>query len=894
MATLQELTAALAKADAASDAMGAKVLADHIRSMMAGGSGKPATSADIPLAPGAANRMAAEESHRAPEQADNWLGKIVAPFEAAAAVGSGMVGGLIGSARGGPLGIPFSNAKDAKSLEDEGGALAERLTYHPRTQSGQHMAQMIGEGLANSGIIGVPIPELNTLGRSLSSSGAVVRGMARASSAAQFADDATIAGRAASQPGAMAGGDAQAVAPTKLRDLVMRQRTATEVRDRAAVKSSGIGNSDSMRAVQSILDAAEVSTPEEIANLRAALRQPGPSMIPGSAPTVPQLIQSDGVSQLQRTVQNMGDTKLRARETVNNAARIDALNRISPVTGDIVQAKENMGNMVTNFATSAEKNATERIGRMYDAIDPEGASKFFLPMDEMQAAKDKYLGPGTFGSGGSVDAALKTAREIGTEKIEAVTASRAGIGQETLVDAVKKAGGIRSNAFISADFTGELKNLKESGVGHLVKRDTGMPVERMAEKMHEAGFLPDEDPATLINFLHDHGAGKPTYAASADFDAMYRRMAAQGTMGDVLAAGEYAKPVPYDALQNLRSSIGEAAEEAKAKGRNRDHAALSSMIAEIDSSINKVGGGNGVAGEHFPLDMAGRWRDANAQHAGKMDQFHTGPQTSLFRKGGDGQMSIQGGEIPGKFFNAAGSQIADAQSFKRLVGDNPILYDALKNYAITDLAGQTLKDGMLSDQMVNGNKGGSGWLGGRSGAIRELFDPSEQSLLSQFGAEIKRAALADVRGMAKGSNTAQNAFHLGALDSPIVDMVAHKIPVVRALAGPAIAKLRDMAIKNRTNALGALLSDPELLDSAIGKYQQSKASSLARSQLAQKVDVVRHSQATKAAQASAEAQAQSNLAARMAEGRQQKAAGIAGAQSIDDAVKAFSTPADQP
>jgi hypothetical protein len=61
---------------------------------------------------------------------------------------------------------------------------------------------------------------------------------------------------------------------------------------------------------------------------------------------------------------------------------------------------------------------------------------------------------------------------------------------------------------------------------------------------------------------------------------------------------------------------------------------------------------------------------------------------------------------------------------------------------------------------------------------------------------------------------------------------------------------------------------------------------------AAKADLIRQAQANQAATAAADVQAQSNLAARMALGRQQKAAAIAGAKSVDEAINAFSAPTD--
>lgn len=570
---------------------------------------------------------------------------------------------------------------------------------------------------------------------------------------------------------------------------------------------------EAVRSAGTVLNAAEASTPEAIAQIRAALTQQGPSMIPGAVATVPQILQKPGVSQLQRTVKSAGDTQLYNRELSNNAAYMAALNGISPVTGTVQQAAENVGNMTQRFAKSAEKDAGNRVSQLYDSVDPQDAARFFLPIEQMEKARSTFLGPGTFGSGSKAGEAIKTARSIGTETVEAVKALKAE-GQESLVDAIKKAGGIRQNAFISKDFAGELRNLKESGLGNLVKRDSGQSVEKMAEKMHESGFLPDEDPATLINFLHDHAAGNPTYSRNAELDGMFRQMS-EAAAGDAPASGTFAKTVPFSQLQNLRSSISEAASEAAAKGRNREAAALGKMIADIDSGVNKVGAGMGEAGEHFPADMSARWRDANKAHGDKMDRFHTGPQASMFRNGTDGQASSQGAELAGKFFNATRSQADDAKAFNKLIGDNGVVRDAMKNYAITDLSKQTNKLGMLTDLPVNG------WLNGRSGAVRELFDPQEAALMSEIGKAVKAAGVAEDLGRASGSNTvqnAQNALKLGLLDNPLVNAVASKTPLLKSITGPILEALRETAKKSKSKELADLLANPEKLNEAIGRY----------------------------------------------------------------------------
>lgn len=150
-----------------------------------------ATSADIPATdPGGLGTNRAPQSvdtaRPLPQPAllvdpktkeDTMLGRIYGPLEAAASIGTGMVGGMVGMVRGGPLGAFVSHAKNAHEMEKEGADLAESLTYQPRTQTGQKIAGAIGNAITDSGVMGVPIPELNALGRALP----ITRALGRAS-----------------------------------------------------------------------------------------------------------------------------------------------------------------------------------------------------------------------------------------------------------------------------------------------------------------------------------------------------------------------------------------------------------------------------------------------------------------------------------------------------------------------------------------------------------------------------------------------------------------------------------------------------------------------------------------------------------------------------------------
>lgn len=448
-----------------------------------------------------------------------------------------------------------------------------------------------------------------------------------------------------------------------------------------------------------------------LAAVRDALRQQGPSLVPGAQPTVPQLLQTPGLSQLQRSVKTVSPATLANHEAAQNAARLEVLNRVAPVTGTVQQAAEDAGNAIAGWAGPARARAGQRVNRLFDAVDPLDETRFLIPLPEMRAAQSNFLGRGTFGSGASAQRAIDTAEGIGTE---------------------------------------------------LVPR---MPGATGAEDMTRLG-----------------------------------------------------RPVPFREIQNLRSSIGEAAQAADAKGFAREAAALNGMKREIDARVAAVSRGHGMPGEAFPADTVSAWHEALDAHQFKKLQFDTGPQRSMFRLGGDGQASIQGAEIPGKFFNASRAQVEDAQAFRRLVGNNPELLDDLRRYAVTDAAGQVDRLGNLTSAKFNK------WLDARSGATGVIFNEQQRAMLKAVADDLRRADRAESLGRVTGSDTAQKAagmLRLGLLDSPGTSFVAGKVPGGQAF----VDFLRGQVRSSRADRLSGLLVDPErtagLLDSFIAAQRPS-------------------------------------------------------------------------
>lgn len=726
MATRDELYTALRNADKAGDTEGARKLAAYIQAM-------PADATPAPTM--------ADQYRNAGKQAAQNLVQGIGNVAAGAVRGAGSIGAtilapwdMVQDARQGK-GLSLEGNRERRRKIDGGlqllGAEPDATTYA--------IGKLAGEVAGTAGVGGAVARGLATVApRATALTNAVATGGMRAGT---LPAAATAGARAADLGIRAAGGGITGAAAAGLAnpdDVLYGGLIGAALPPTFAAvgKTMGFGGKvikslrtpQQVQLAQTVLNAASDGTPQAAQTVRNALAAQTAPSITGARATVPEILQQPGVSQLQRTIRNMSSFNLVNRQTENNAARIAALNGISPVTGSVQQSAENLGNAVEQFAKPAYKADSMRVNQLFapETIDPGGTSSFLLPVERFNMLSDKYLGPGTVGMGNKFNALLK-----------------------------------------------EADGLTAAGMG-----------------------TPDEIIKSRI--------------LGADGNALTQQV----------VPGMPRQGVSYRELQNLRSSAGNAARDIKGgrTGANAESTAIDQLIAEMDDHLLTVGSGGGVQGvENFPPDMMRRYREALDAYIAKKQRFSTGPQVNMFRDGSDSQASAQGAELAGKFFNAGRSQVEDAASFKRLVGGDAKLLAALKNYAITDAAQQTDQMGTLSASKFEN------WLAGRSGAVRETFDPAERAMLKQIDDEVQAAYRAENLGRATGSNTEQNrnsGLSLGLLDNPVVDFMAKRIPGVRAFSGPILDSLRNTAKQSKAAQFDELLTDPQLLHEALGRYLQ--------------------------------------------------------------------------
>jgi hypothetical protein len=137
-----------------------------------------------------------------------------------------------------------------------------------------------------------------------------------------------------------------------------------------------------IKVAQQLADSLGISA-DDLAALNT-----GPHAIPGYVPTVPQLLQTPEASQLQRTLKTAGSTAIGDAEQAQQQAYRDALQTIAPIADTTHDAAALAGGAIQDYAIPAQRQASQNVSRLFDAI-PSDQAKMYLPLQEMQDAQTK-------------------------------------------------------------------------------------------------------------------------------------------------------------------------------------------------------------------------------------------------------------------------------------------------------------------------------------------------------------------------------------------------------------------------------------------------------------------------------------------------------------------------
>lgn len=549
---------------------------------------------------------------------------------------------------------------------------------------------------------------------------------------------------------------------------------------------------------------------DDVAAVAAALRA-APELVPNSRPTVAQALQTPQAGILERVVSDSaGGVRLKEALQGQGVARLAALEDVAPTaSGGFSMARQDLGESVARFANRERGRAKDATRAAFNAV-PQDEAALYLP--DLAQARDEFFGPGVFLGRGQADEAVRAAQQMGTESVPGVSLTRAPSGGgTTLAQAVRRAGGI--NMVRAEGRAGELRAM-QGDVKNVLRRDSGQTLSQMAQRMYEEGFIPDNSADTLLDAMRAESRGASMISS---FDVPERQWQSQleRSMGDAPEAAAVPKKVTLREFQGLRSSIG-AAQRAAARDpeRSREAAALSAMKQRLDDRINEVVRGDGAADEVLPIAWADALDEARKLKVKEVERFLTGPQAAIFRRGADGQPTVQGGEVAAKFWGQRPGLADDVASFRRLIDDNPELLGQFRSMVTTEGAETAGASGNLATKFVR-------WFESRRPGLERAFDETGFKTLERIARDVKRAESAAAAGSARGSNTYQNAANalsLGLLDNPAALAMANRIPYI----GGGMDWMRETARTGKARQLADLLSDANLAADALVMGQPSR------------------------------------------------------------------------
>lgn len=806
MATLEQLSAALIKADAAGNADDARAFAAEIRKMQ---------TAPVEAAPAEPSTMDGIK-----QGAGNLL--------AGAVRGAGSIGATLLS--------PIDIAKDAingkglslesnrarrKGMDDalqSMGAEPESWMYKGGKLGGE-IAGTAGMGgvLANAGAR-VPMLAKNAapLLDAVRTSGMSAKGMTGLSGLGTRAAGGAISGGAqaglVNPEDAALGAGIGAALPGMLQ---LAQKVGGTVYQ--AVKGGKPG------AGKMLADALGVNADELQAIIKAANNAPD-ELVSGSKLTLSQALQQQGanlpaVKMLDRVAsQGPGGNALLNRFQSQAGARLENLRANGAVADESVRdlstrTGDKLGAILRTQAGD-ERAATRAAWEALNGRAVNDGVALQIPLDELQAAM-KPLGRGTVGAGADARAFLNEAQNIGTMQLPAIKAASANNSQ-TLEQAVRRMGGIRPRD----DFAGEIRGLtnKQSGTTGLVSK-MGKDVERVAEAMHERGFIPDSDPATLIDMLRG-GGGRNVFAHDITDDAFRRGI--DNAMGDLPAAERIAVPVPFDEFQRLRSSAGELAAKAGNAGNKTEAGVLNQIKSLLEARVNDASAGNLLTGEVMPQGFKGQYNAARDSTRQWYERYGGGNNIeSILRKPVGQDYRLTGDEITNKLWHGGAGLGGDVTNLKRVLSDSnrdPAM-KSLQEFIMSDAASKTKASGDLGAALPK-------YVESRMSGLLEAMSPDQMKSLMSVAGDIRNAdAASNVAGLLGSDSYAKitRSMDAGLLDAPLAKTVSKMLSVKGIGVEPLRAKAAEMVMQHKGKTISELLANPKAAAAALADVKFVKS-----------------------------------------------------------------------
>jgi hypothetical protein len=561
------------------------------------------------------------------------------------------------------------------------------------------------------------------------------------------------------------------------------------------------------------LGVTEADLPTIIKHLNAA----PDSIVPGSKLTFTQALETQGANtpgakMLERVVAGgPGGDALLTRYAEQGAARMDALKAQGAETyqGAARDQSVSAGNKIAAILRTqagddqaAARTAWERVHgqALTDGVHLQ------LPLDDLTGAMAP-LGRGTVGAGSTARSLVDEAHNIGTEAMDAIQPLRgAGPQSQSLEQAVRSAGGIRGMG-------GELRDLgrKQSGTTGLVNNKSGKPLDLLAEDMHSRGFIPDSDPATLLEALRN-GGGRNMFASDATEGSFQRGL--EASMGDAPGAELIPKAVPFAEFQRLRRSAGELGAKVAERGSPTEAGVLNKIQELLTRRADDAANGITLSGDNITPEFLSQYNNARGMTKANAERYKGGNNiTSILRKPAGQEYTLGGDEVTNKLWHGGSGLEDDVSRLKQvLTSDNhdPAL-NALRKFILTDAAGKTTAGGGLGAALPK-------YFESRMPGLQEALTPEQLNVLSSVAQDIRLSESAAAVPGLRGSDTQakiSRALDAGLLDSSLAKTLSKVLTFKGIGAEQARNKLAEVVMENKGQTIAQLMSDPKAAAKAL-------------------------------------------------------------------------------
>lgn len=559
---------------------------------------------------------------------------------------------------------------------------------------------------------------------------------------------------------------------------------------------------------------------DDLPRVIAAARQAPDEIIPGSKLTLNQALQLQGagdpnIKLLERIAAGgPGGNSLLKRYADQSAARMSMLeaNGAQTYQGAAAEEAAKAGNKIGSILRTQAADDMGSARSAWEKVYARGANEgvaLQLPIEAMNAAMGP-LGRGSVMTGSNARRVLATADDIGHLVIPAIDElpKQTASNSQTLEKAVRAAGGMRGGS-------GELRDLgiRQSGTTGLINNKTGQSADLLAEEMHRRGFIPDADPATLMDALRN-GGGRKLYANDQVESNIMQRMS-ESSMGDAPGAEKMLQAVPFDEFQRLRRDSGKLAARAMDRPDTAvEGGVLANFQGLLASRADDAAAGNLLAGERMTPEFMAQYNSAREMTKRNAELYKGGNNIAqVLRKPVGQNYTLNGDEISNKLWHGGSGLLGDVQNLKQVLSatnDRPVM-DTFQKMIMTDAASKVTAAGDLASGFPR-------YVENRLPGLGEALTGDQFKAVTGVAKDIRNAdSAAAVKGLL-GSDTyakLSRSMDGGLLDAPIAKTLSGLLSFKGIGAETLRAKGAESVMAYKGKTISELLSNPKMAAQAL-------------------------------------------------------------------------------